>query len=84
MLWLLRPAKAILLPLKENPAERIMNQQELAYLNVRATQELQAAQQAPNVAAARPHYGMAAGYLEQAEDLQRRLRSFTQAQESKF
>ncbi len=56
-----------------------MNQQELAYLNGRATQELQAAQQAPSVAAARPHYSMAARYLEQAEDLQRRLRSSNEA-----
>lgn len=61
-----------------------MNQQELAYLNGRATQELQAAQRAPTVAAARPHYSMAARYLEQAEELQRRLRCSSPAQESKF
>ena len=61
-----------------------MNQQELAYLNGRATQELQAAQQAPSVAAARPHYSMAARYLEKAEDLQRRLRSPVRPQEPKF
>jgi hypothetical protein len=61
-----------------------MSQHELAYLNGRATQELQAAQRAPSVVAARPHYCMAARYLEQAEDLQRRLRSPRQPQELKF
>ena len=58
-----------------------MDQDDLAYLNGRAAQELQAAQQALSVAAARPHYSMAASYLEQAEDLQRRLRSPLQPRE---
>lgn len=52
-----------------------MNQQELAYLNRRAAAELQAAQQAKSLLAARPHYRMAAQYLEKAEELDRRLRT---------
>ena len=52
-----------------------MDQNDLAYWSERANQELQAAQQARSAVAARPHYSMAVRYLEQAEDLQRRLRS---------
>lgn len=55
-----------------------MDQNDLAYLNGRAAQELQAAQQARSAIAARPHYSMAMRYLEQAEELQRRLRSMAQ------
>ncbi len=52
-----------------------MDQHELSYLNDRATQEFQAAQKAGSVVAARPHYSMAVRYLEQAEALNRRIRS---------
>ena len=52
-----------------------MDQHEIAYLNGRATEEFQAAQRAGSALAARPHYSMAVRYLEQAEALQRRLRS---------
>ena len=51
-----------------------MDQQELAYLNRRAAAELQAAQQAKSLLAARPHYRMAVQYLDKAEELDRRLR----------
>ena len=61
-----------------------MDQHDLAYLNGRANQELQAAQQAGSVVAARPHYQMAAHYLEQAEALQRRLRSAPAPQEARL
>lgn len=51
-----------------------MDQNDLAYLNGRAAEELQAAQRARSAVAARPHYSMAMLYLERAEELQRRLR----------
>ncbi len=52
-----------------------MDHQELSYLNSRASEEFQAAQRAESPVVARPHYTMAVRYLEQAEALQRRLRS---------
>jgi hypothetical protein len=60
---------------RKSSGVNLMDQNDLAYLNGRAAQELQAAQQAGSAVAARPHYTMAMRYLEQAEELQRRLRS---------
>jgi hypothetical protein len=54
--------------------ERIMQQDEVAYLMDRANAEFQAAQRAKSVIASRPHYSMAVQYLEKAEALERRLR----------
>ena len=54
-----------------------MDHQELAWLDGRVAEEFQAAQRARSIQAARPHYSMAVRYLEQAEALERRLRSLS-------
>ena len=51
-----------------------MEQDDLAYLEERASSELQLAQLARTVETARPHYRMAMAYLDKVNELQRRLR----------
>lgn len=53
-----------------------VDSQDLHYWDERAKHEFQMAQRAGSLSAARPHYRMAISYLDKAEELKRRLRTY--------